>query len=63
MTSRRLTFLLARTAVFLLIGLIVFTVIGWSMFAVIAVSLLAGAVAVQAGGIWWLRRSERADTE
>lgn len=60
MNSRRLTFVLVRTGVFLVAGLILFTVIGWSTYAAVAVALITAAMAVQLGGVLWLRRSERA---
>ncbi|MGJ7906608.1 hypothetical protein ACOQFL_09030 [Actinopolyspora sp. H202] len=59
MNSRRLTFVLMRTGVFLVAGLVLFTVIGWSSLATTAVVLIAAAMAVQLGGIVWLRRTER----
>ncbi|SDP31729.1 hypothetical protein SAMN04487905_103187 [Actinopolyspora xinjiangensis] len=63
MNSRRLTFVLVRTAVFLVVGLVLFTVIGWSPFATFAVVLIGAAMAVQLGGVVWLRRSEAAAGE
>ncbi|ASU78791.1 hypothetical protein CDG81_11450 [Actinopolyspora erythraea] len=63
MNSRRLTFVLVRTGVFLVVGLVLFTVIGWSRFAAFAVVLIGAAMAVQLGGIVWLRRSEAAAGE
>ncbi|MDP9641095.1 cytochrome c biogenesis factor [Actinopolyspora lacussalsi] len=63
MNSRRLTFVLVRTGVFLVVGLVLFTVIGWSPFAATAVVLIAAAMAVQLGGVVWLRRTERAPAE
>ncbi|SDJ94146.1 hypothetical protein SAMN04487820_10374 [Actinopolyspora mzabensis] len=59
MNSRRLTFVLVRTGVFLVAGLVLFAVLGWSPFAAVAVGLIAAAMAVQFGGVVWLRRTER----
>ncbi|MBA8824060.1 hypothetical protein FHX42_001389 [Saccharopolyspora lacisalsi] len=59
MNSRRLTLVLVRTAAFFVVGLIVFPVIGWSWFGAAAIALIAAAMAVQFGGVLWLRRAEK----
>lgn len=59
MNSRRLTLVLVRTSAFFAVGLIVFPVIGWSWFGAAAIALIAAAMAVQLGGVLWLRRAEK----
>jgi hypothetical protein len=58
MNSRRLTFLLVRTAVVFVLALVVAVHYGWSWFGVAAVALTAAALAIQFGGVLWLRRAE-----
>ncbi len=61
MTPRRLTILAIRTAVFVILALTVAVVSGWSPFAITAVALTSGALAIQLGGLIWMRRSRRAE--
>lgn len=63
MNPRRLGVLAARTAVFVVLALIVAVLNGWSVFAITAVALTGGALAVQLGGILWLRRAERSTAD
>lgn len=60
MNSRRLALILLRTTAFFVVGLVVFPTIGWSWFGALAIALIAAAMAVQLGGVLWLRRAEKA---
>jgi hypothetical protein len=63
MNSRRLTFLLIRTAAFFVLALVVAVLYGWSWFGIAAVALTGAALAIQFGGVVWLRRAERKAAE
>jgi hypothetical protein len=63
MDSRRLMFVLIRTAVFFVLVLIAAVFFHWTPLAVIAVALTGAAALVQLGGVLWLRRSERQRAE
>jgi hypothetical protein len=63
MDSRRLTFLLIRTAVFFVLALGAAVYFHWSPMSEIAVALTGGAALVQLAGVLWLRRSERERAE
>lgn len=61
MNSRRLGVVALRTAVFVIAAVVVGVLHDWSLYAVAAVALTLAALAVQIGGMLWLRRGERTD--
>lgn len=59
MNSRRLGVIALRTAVFVVVAVVVAVLNDWAGYAVLAVALTVAALAMQLGGMLWLRRKER----